>query len=162
MIGILFLGIFFSTTQYISAQEVEVSIESGDRDFVQENLSKIKSFSLNQYEKIDVWRMTQVDTWKAIKTEKELQIIEGELELDDNRNERVDRVLNEEQVSLINNSGQDFEKTGNVFLLKLYTALLGIFVFVFSTPVFFYGIILFIIIIIINKIFNQLFNRNNF
>ncbi len=163
-IVILSVGMFFATAHYVFAQEVELSQEEvkSSQSFIQKNLTKVREFALVQYEQVDAWRLTQRDVWEAIKSEKELQITEEKLVLNENRENRTDRVLNGEQVSIVNASGQDFEKTGNVFLMKLYTALLTIFVIIFSSPIIFYGIILFFVLVFLNKLFVKLFRRQQF
>lgn len=122
----------------------------------------VRDTAMPWYKKIDAWRISQNQTWKAIKTEKELQITQGQQQLDDNRDNRVDRVLNEEQVSLVNNSGKDIEETGNVFLLKLYVALLSVFGIIFSYPLVFYTIITFLIISIVSSLFHKIRNPHAF
>lgn len=128
----------------------------------QQVTTTVRDATMPWYKKIDAWRISQNETWKAIKTEKELQIAQGQQQLDDNRDNRVDRVLNEEQVSLVNNSGQDIQKTGNVFLLKLYVALLSVFVIIFSYPLVFYTIIVFLIVSITSSLFNKIRNPHAF
>jgi hypothetical protein len=124
--------------------------------------TSVRDAAMPWYQKIDAWRVSQNETWKAIKSEKELQITQGQQQLDDNRDNRVDRVLNEEQASLVNGAGDDIGKTGNVFLLKLYVALLTIFVIIFSYPLVFYTIIVFLIVSIISSLVNKIRNPHAF
>lgn len=150
----VFIAIIIPLTTVFA--EGEISNAEKISETTQKISNSVRDTAMPWYKKIDTWRMSQNETWKALKIEKELQITQGEQELDQNRDNRVDKVLNEEQVSLVNNSGQDIQKTGNVFLLKLYVALLSLFVIVFSYPVVFYVIIAIIIFSIISSLFNKI------
>lgn len=146
----------------VFAQEKTDTVITKASEKTQQVTTVVRDTALPWYKKIDAWRISQNQTWKAIKTEKELQITQGQQQLDDNRDNRVDRVLNEEQVSLVNNSGKDIEETGNVFLLKLYVALLSVFGIIFSYPLVFYTIITFLIISIVSSLFHKIRNPHAF
>jgi hypothetical protein len=91
-----------------------------------------------------------------------LQITSLSQTTEENRNERVENTLNGEQGTLFKGSSQDFKGTGNVFLLKLYVFALNIFLFIFTTPVIFYGIIIIGILSILNRIVQKIRNPHGF
>lgn len=122
----------------------------------------VKAWGVSVYEKVDAWRVQQSGIWRDIKAEKELQITSLSQTTENNRDERVDNVLNGDQATLFQGSGQDFKGSGNVFLLKLYVFALNIFLFVFTTPVIFYGIITIALLAIINKIVQKIRNPHDF
>lgn len=122
----------------------------------------VKAWGISVYEKVDAWRVQQSGIWRDIKAEKELQITSLSQTTEDNRNERVDNVLNGDQTTLFQGSGQDFKGSGNVFLLKLYVFALNVFLFVFTTPVIFYGIITIALLAILNKIVQKIRNPHDF
>jgi hypothetical protein len=122
----------------------------------------IKAWGISVYEKINAWRLSQATIWRDIKSEKELQITSLSQTTEENRNERVENTLNGEQGTLFKGSSQDFKGTGNVFLLKLYVFALNIFLFIFTTPVIFYGIIIIGILSILNRIVQKIRNPHGF
>ncbi len=122
----------------------------------------VRAWGISVYEKVDAWRVQQSGIWRDIKAEKELQITSLSQTTEENRNERVDNVLNGDQGTLFQGSGQDFKGNGNVFLLKLYVFALNIFLFVFTTPIIFYGIITIALLAIINKIIQKIRNPHDF
>ena len=122
----------------------------------------VRAWGISVYEKVDAWRVQQSGIWRDIKAEKELQITSLSQTTEENRNERVDNVLNGDQGTLFQGSGQDFKGNGNVFLLRLYVFALNIFLFIFTTPVIFYGIITIALLAIINKIIQKIRNPHDF
>ena len=118
----------------------------------------VKNWFIGLYNKVDAWRMSQGKIWTDIKNEKEAEVAERTQTVDTNRDNRVNRILNEEQTSLFNGSGADLKGDGNIFLLRLYTFALFIFVIIFTTPIIFYGIIILVVIAILNKIIQKIRN----
>lgn len=118
----------------------------------------IKNWFINLYNKVDVWRASQGKIWTDIKNEKEAEVAARTQTVDENRDNRVNRILNEEQTTLFNGAGNDLKGDGNIFLLRLYTFALFIFVIIFTTPIIFYGIIILVIIAILNKIIQKIRN----
>ncbi len=114
------------------------------------------------YKKIDSWRIFQKATWESLKQEKELRIAKNEQTLDNNRDDRVNAVLDEEKASIVVDSGKDINTTGETFFLKLYVALLAVFVIIFSYPVVFYALVIFIIISVISSLINKIRNPHAF
>jgi hypothetical protein len=120
---------------------------------------KIKHWGISVYEKIDAWRIHQYDTWVAIKNEKRQQIKDQTNALDEHRDERVDKVLNEQQTSLVQGSGDEFKGSGHVFLLKLYAGVLAVLTFIFSSRLVFYAILIFLVLTILSKLINMFRGR---
>ncbi len=117
--------------------------------------NSIKNFGISIYEKADAWRAAQLEIWKAIKLEKETQIAVITEDQDIKRSGRVDKLLDGQQDTLFQGSGTEVQSTGNVFLLKLYSFVLFLFVIIFSSRVIFYGIAIFLILTIIARIINK-------
>lgn len=118
--------------------------------------NSVQSFFLATYAKIDAWRVSQLAVWNGIKTEKETQIAVLVSTNDDKRSERVDKVLDGENVTMFEGSGSELQGNGNVFLLKLYSFVLFLFIIIFSTPIIFYGIAIFLVLTIISRIINKI------
>lgn len=148
------LATAFAETKAPVSVKVEVSSPAVDQ--AKTNASgfwdSTKAWGTGVYNKIDGWRLSQLETWKAIKAEKEAQITAGTDQLDANRNQRVDNVLNEQAPSLTTGAGQDIGGNGHVFLLKLYSFVIFLFIIILSTPVIFYGAIIIIIVSVLFKI----------
>lgn len=117
--------------------------------------NSIKNFGISIYEKVDTWRAAQLEIWKAIKMEKETQIAVITEDQDAKRSGRVDKLLDGQQDTLFQGSGSEVKGTGSVFLLKLYSFVLFLFVIIFSSKVIFYGIAIFLILTIIARIINK-------
>lgn len=156
-----------STTTTVKEESVSTTDKSAiDTTTVKEKAkgiwAVIKAWGISVYEKIDAWRLSQAGIWRDIKSEKELQITSLSQTTEENRNERVDNVLNGDQGTLFKGSSQDFKGTGNVFLLKLYVIALNIFLFIFTTPVIFYGIIIIAMLSVLNKVIQKIRNPHGF
>ncbi len=179
-LSIVFTG-FFATSAYAETAVVKTSVTTTNTDsaattaqtepatgtaVVKEKAKNIwtivRAWGISVYEKVDAWRAQQSGIWRDIKAEKELQITSLSQTTEENRNERVDNVINGDQGTLFQGSGQDFKGNGNVFLLKLYVFALNIFLFIFTTPVIFYGIITIALLAIINKIIQKIRNPHDF
>jgi len=117
--------------------------------------NSIKNFGFSIYEKVDAWRAAQLEIWKAIKMEKETQIAIITEDQDAKRSGRVEKLLDGQQDTLFQGSGSEVKGTGSVFLLKLYSFVLFLFVIIFSSRVIFYGIAIFLILTIIARIINK-------
>lgn len=137
-------------TKLIDTQKVE--------DASADAVAKSKNWFTGVYQKIDAWRVQQATIWTAIKTEKETEITVRTQTVNDHRDDRVNRILNEEQITLFNGAGEDLKGDGNIFLLRLYAFALSIFVIIFTTPVIFYGIIIIVLLSIVHKIFQRVRN----
>ncbi len=124
--------------------------------------NSVRVWGISVYEKVDIWRVGQLGVWRDIKTEKELQINSLEQSVEENRDERVEKTLTGEQSTMFTGASEDFSGTGNSFLLKLYVVAINIFVFIFSTQIIFYGIILLVILSILNKIIQKIRNPHSF
>lgn len=122
--------------------------------------NKAKNWAISVYEKIDAWRVKQHDVWLAIKAEKRQQIEDKTNALDDHRDERVEKVLDEEQTSLVQGSGDEIKGSGNVFLLKLYAGLLSVLTFIFASRLVFYAILVLLVIAILSRLWNMIRGRS--
>lgn len=160
-----------TTTPTSTTTVKEESVSTTDKSAIDTTTAKekakgiwavIKAWGISVYEKIDAWRLSQAGIWRDIKSEKELQITSLSQITEENRNERVDNVLNGDQGTLFKGSSQDFKGSGNVFLLKLYVLALNIFLFIFTTPVIFFGIILIGVLAILNKVIQKIRNPHGF
>lgn len=116
----------------------------------------VKSFFLATYAKIDAWRVSQLAVWNGIKTEKETQIAVLVSTNEEKQSERINNVLEGESVTMFEGSGSELQGNGNIFLLKLYSFVLFLFIIIFSTPVIFYGIAIFLVLTIISRIINKI------
>lgn len=160
-----------TTTTPTSTTVKEESVSTTDKSTIDTTTAKekakniwsiVKVWGISIYEKVDAWRLSQAGIWRDIKSEKELQITSLSQTTEENRNERVENTLNGEQGTLFKGSSQDFKGTGNVFLLKLYVIALNIFLFIFTTPVIFYGIIIIAMLSVLNKIIQKIRNPHGF
>lgn len=160
-----------TTTTPTSTTVKEGSVSTTDKSTIDTTTAKekakniwsiVKAWGISIYEKVDAWRLSQAGIWRDIKSEKELQITSLSQTTEENRNERVENTLNGEQGTLFKGSSQDFKGTGNVFLLKLYVIALNIFLFIFTTPVIFYGIIIIAMLSVLNKIIQKIRNPHGF
>jgi len=123
-------------------------------------LEPVKETGISLFQKIDAWRIHQESIWRAMKTEKETQIEERTTAMYDKVDNRVDRVLEGEQASLVQGAGDDFD--GSIFLLKLYTAVLAVFVIVFSSKLLFFGIVGLVLFSFVYKLVVRLRHRDQF
>ncbi len=97
--------------------------------------NQVKLFFVDVYKTVDAWRVRQLDVWRAIKAEKEQQLADTESQFEQNKADRVDRVLEADQATLYNGVADDFN--GNAFLLKVYAFGLSIFVIILHRASFF-------------------------
>jgi hypothetical protein len=67
--------------------------------------------------------------------------------------DRTNRVLEGEQASVVQGSVKDFD--GNIFLLKIYIAAISLFVLIFSYPIVFYAVVIFLILAIAHRIYER-------
>lgn len=118
--------------------------------------NSVQSFFLSTYAKIDTWRVSQLAVWNGIKTEKETQIAVLVSTNEEKQSERINNVLKGESVTMFEGSGSELQGNGNIFLLKLYSFVLFLFIIIFSTPVIFYGIAIFLVLTIISRIINKI------
>lgn len=122
----------------------------------------ITNFGMSVYEKIDAWRASQLEIWRAIKLEKETQIAVITKDQEEKRSGRVEKLLEGEQDTLFQGSGSEVAGTGNVFLLKLYSFVLFLFTIIFLSKVIFYGIAIFLVLTIIARIVNMFRHRQSY
>lgn len=147
-------------TETSSSEKVIVDATQKKDEGVQNESTEasIKNWFNAIYQKVDAWRIHQSEIWTGIKNEKEAQIAAQTQEVDTNRDNRVNRILNEEQTTLFNGAGTDLKGDGNIFLLRLYSFALFLFVIVFTTPIIFYGIIILVTLAIVSKIIQKIRN----
>ncbi|HQV64792.1 MAG TPA: hypothetical protein PKZ56_00985, partial [Candidatus Paceibacterota bacterium] len=122
----------------------------------------ITNFGMSVYEKIDAWRASQLEIWRAIKLEKETQIAVITKDQEEKRSGRVEKLLEGQQDTLFQGSGSEVAGTGNVFLLKLYSFVLFLFTIIFLSKVIFYGIAIFLVLTIIARIVNMFRHRQSY
>ena len=149
-----------TTTKTSTKTATTAPVETTSQEPISANssplLNSTKGFFASLYAKMDAWRLSQLDIWKAIKAEKEEQIADTTAQGDKKRAERVDNVLDGKSTTVFQGSGSELSDNGNVFLLKLYSFALFIFVIIFSSPYIFYGIAIFLVLVIISRIINKI------
>jgi hypothetical protein len=112
-----------------------------------------KTFGNSVFQKIDTWRAGQAQTWAALKTEKQEEVKIRDAKMDQGLVDRTNRVLEGEQASVVQGSVKDFD--GNIFLLKIYIAAISLFVLIFSYPIVFYAVVIFLILAIAHRIYER-------
>lgn len=142
------------TTSTTVATSTTSATESPLEEKIAPVLEPVKIFFINLYTTIDNWRVRQGDIWKSLKSEKEEQIAERSQAMDDQILERSEKVLREEQNTVVQGAGDDFD--GSIFLLKLYVFVLGVFVIIFTYAWLFYLIFGFIVFNILRTLYIKL------
>jgi gas vesicle protein len=157
----LFIGMFalvsvvFPQVLFAQADQDIVAIESTLSTEFQVVKEKTKMQKNRIMAIIEKWRKDQAEMWSSIKAEKQEQVAARDNAMDQGLLDRTNRVLEGEQVSLVQDSFEDFD--GNIFLLKLYIAALSIFVAIFNQPVVFYTIGVVLGLGLISRIYRFIF-----
>jgi hypothetical protein len=133
-----------TTSATVSITEDSTSTTNSFDEKVAPILNPVKKFFLNSFSVVESWRTQQQNIWTGIKTNKRAEIAQREIRMDAEILGRSEKVLNEEQSTVVTGAGDDFD--GSIFLLKIYVFVLSIFVFIFTYAWLFYiiaGIIVF-------------------
>jgi hypothetical protein len=117
-------------------------------------LDSEKQFFVRIFLVVDVWRTQQQTIWVGIQDDKKAEIAQREIRMDNEILGRSEKVLNEEQSTVVQGAGDDFD--GSIFLLKIYVFVLSVFVFIFTHAWMFYTIALLIIINIFRTIYEKI------
>lgn len=112
-----------------------------------------KAFGNSIFQKVDTWRAGQEKAWSALKLEKQEEVKVRDEKMDQGLVDRTNRVLEGEQASVVQGSVKDFD--GNIFLLKIYIAAISLFVLIFSYPIVFYAVIIFLTLTIVHRIYQR-------
>ncbi len=102
----------------------------------------------------DTWRSEQEIIWKNVQEQKEKEVALREEKMDAEILSRSDQVLAEQQTTVIQGMGDDFD--GSIFLLKVYIFVLSVFVYIFSTPWLFYLVFGILIYNILRTIYEKI------
>lgn len=117
-------------------------------------LEPVKNFFVNAYTVADTWRKEQEVLWKGIQETKRAEVARRESAMDAEILSRSDKVLAEQQSTVVQGAGDDFD--GSIFILKVYVFVLSIFVFIFSHAWLFYLIFGILVYNILRTIYEKI------
>jgi hypothetical protein len=169
IVSIFSIGVSFAFAETVlsvpatkTAETKSVETTSADENAPMEKevapyLEPVKKSALSIFDTIENWRLNQEKIWRAIRTEKEQEIDARNEIMDDKIMDRSEKVLNEEQSTVVTGAGNDFD--GKILLLKLYTAVLSLFVVIFSSKALFCIILVLIVGMTLSSIIGRLRSR---
>lgn len=145
-----FAQLTVTTTIGTSATSATNSVDEKVAPF----LDPVKRFFVNIFSVVEVWRTQQETIWTGIKVNKQAEIAQREIRMDNEILGRSEKVLNEQQSTVVQGAGDDFD--GSIFLLKIYVFVLSIFVFIFTHSWLFYIIAIIIVYNILRTIYEKI------
>ena len=117
-------------------------------------IDSVKLFFLNGLATADAFRQEQESIWKNIQVKKQAEVAARQEAMDAEILSRSDKVLAEQQTTVIQGMGDDFD--ASIFLLKVYVFVLSVFVYIFSTPWLFYLVFGILIYNILRTIYEKI------
>lgn len=117
-------------------------------------IDSVKLFFMNAVKTVDAFREEQEGIWKNVQIKKQAEVALRQEAMDAEILSRSDNVLAEQQTTVIQGMGDDFD--ASIFLLKLYVFVLSVFVYIFSTPWLFYLVFGILIYNIIRTIYEKI------
>jgi hypothetical protein len=145
-----------TTASTTKTTDITLSTESSDDKKInpEEIKDSAKKISSSIFQKIDSWRANQSNIWSALKLEKQEEVKIRDAKMDQGLIDRTNRVLEGEQASVVQGSVKDFD--ANIFLLKIYIAIISLFVLIFSYPVVFYAVVILLILVVVHRIYERI------